>query len=92
MLPLSLEIPKPEMFPEGIYSFAIFGIVLYLVAGYVRSRLRSSALAKLGYAPRMIPFRLPLGFDTLWEAIAVFLTITGTDVAVPSAKCQFRAN
>ena len=80
------------MLSEGIYSIAIFGIVLYLVAGYVKSLLRSSALAKLGSVPRMVPFHLPWGFDTLWEVIDVSLTMTDTEVVVQSAKRQSRIN
>ena len=89
---LSLELLKKEMLTEGIYSIAIFSIVLYLLVGYVKSCLRSSAMAKLGSTPRMVPFHLPLGFDTLWEIVAVALAITDTDVVVQSAKCQSRTN
>lgn len=70
------------MLAEGIYSIAIFGIVLYLGTQYVKWRVRSSTLSKLGSTPRMVPFHLPWGVDTLLETIDVTLTITDTDVVV----------
>jgi hypothetical protein len=76
------------MLTGGVYYIAIFGILLYLVVGYVKSRLRFSALAKLGSTPRMVPYRLPFGFDTLLETIDVAPTMTDTDAIVQSAKCQ----
>lgn len=79
---ISLEALKPKMLSESIYSIAIFGIVLYLAAQYVKWRVRSSTLAKLGATPPMVSFRLPWGFDTLLETIDVTLPITDTDVLV----------
>ena len=77
-----LELLKPEMLIEGIFFIAIFGLILYLVVGHVKSRLRSSTLVQLGSNPPMVPFRLPLGFDTLWEVIDVIITTADTDVVV----------
>ena len=80
------------MLTEGIFPIAIFGIILYLVVGYAKSRLRSSALTKLGSNPRMVQFHLPLGLDTLWEIIDVIIIMTDTDVIVQSTKRQSRIN
>jgi hypothetical protein len=55
-------------------DYTVTALVLFstlFIAWYISSLRYEACLAKLGAKPRKLPYRLPLGFDTLWNAIQV---------------------
>jgi hypothetical protein len=57
---------------EPTLKHLVWVIVLVLVGWrFVSRRRRAAYLARLGPSPPLVPYRLPFGFDTLYEALRV---------------------
>jgi hypothetical protein len=61
------------MIHDSIYAAPSIGFLLVLFIGwYIASQFRYRAyLAKLGGKPRLVPYYLPFGLDSLWLGIKV---------------------
>jgi hypothetical protein len=61
------------MIRENVYSIRSIGFISVLLLGwYICSYLRYRArFAKLGAEPRLVPYYLPFGIDTIWVTLKV---------------------
>ena len=61
------------MILETMYSIPAFAFVAVVVMGwYITSLFRERMkLAKLGAKPVALPYKIPFGWDTLWEILQV---------------------